>query len=843
MMLVGEGERGTRQHTERRRNHLRQIVVVGRGRELAQPRAIRKAPDDVERDLDRDAALAHAADAGDRHQPGGEQGVGDGLPLDLPPDERRQLPGEVAGHRVQRTERGELVAQPGGDDLEDALRAREIGQPVLAEVEERDLVGQGVAHDLLGGVRHHHLFAVGGGHDPGGPVGRGAVVVAVAGDRVTGVEAHPHPQPARHGPRLGDERPLGGERGVEGVAGGDEDRVEAVAGGLDHPAAVPDHRVPQDAVVALERVRHGARVLLPEPRGTLEIGEQERHRSRRQLRHGSPWQVAAGLPHDRTPCRFPSLESGARPSGSTPYPRRHGERTQPVDRARAGAARVGRRPRRHRRGRRGRGGRGDGRRGGGAERGADHQPHQADPDRVDGAHDARRGAPRAARRRRPSPPARDPREVARRSSRACSPPTCARSSAEVVLPVHERRADRVGAAARAGAARRLARGTLPRHPGHAVHAAGDRRRASSRRCAAARARARAPGAPTGPPVRAGTCERRSPAPTRADHRRRAVPPAAVVTRQLARAARPRSSPTGPIPARSTRRSPSCARCRRSCSRARRAASPTRSPRSPSARGFVLQAGDCAESFDAFSANAIRDKLKVILQMAVVLTYGSGVPTVKIGRIAGQFAKPRSAPTEKRDGVELPSFRGDMVNDFAFEAAARRPDPAPARARLPPVGVHLEPAARVRQGWVRRPVARARVEPGVRRRQPRGAPLRRARRRDRPRAPLHGRVRHRPRRRAPAPPGRLLHVARGAAPRLRGGAHPARQPHRRVVRLLGAPPVGRRAHPPARRRAHRVPRGHREPGRREARARRRRPRTSSRSATASTRSGARAGSCS
>ncbi|MCU1456112.1 MAG: phospho-2-dehydro-3-deoxyheptonate aldolase, partial [Actinomycetia bacterium] len=93
-----------------------------------------------------------------------------------------------------------------------------------------------------------------------------------------------------------------------------------------------------------------------------------------------------------------------------------------------------------------------------------------------------------------------------------------------------------------------------------------------------------------------------------------------------------------------------------------------------ARGFVLQAGDCAESFDAFSANAIRDKLKVILQMAVVLTYGSGVPTVKIGRIAGQFAKPRSAPTEARGELELPSFRGDMVNDFAFEAAARRPDP-------------------------------------------------------------------------------------------------------------------------------------------------------------------------
>jgi 3-deoxy-7-phosphoheptulonate synthase len=98
-----------------------------------------------------------------------------------------------------------------------------------------------------------------------------------------------------------------------------------------------------------------------------------------------------------------------------------------------------------------------------------------------------------------------------------------------------------------------------------------------------------------------------------------------------------------------------------------------------ARGFVLQAGDCAESFDAFSANAIRDKLKIILQMAVVLTYGSGVPTVKIGRIAGQFAKPRSAPMEKRGEVELPSFRGDMVNDFAFETGARRPDPGLLRA--------------------------------------------------------------------------------------------------------------------------------------------------------------------
>ena len=93
------------------------------------------------------------------------------------------------------------------------------------------------------------------------------------------------------------------------------------------------------------------------------------------------------------------------------------------------------------------------------------------------------------------------------------------------------------------------------------------------------------------------------------------------------------------------------------------------------RAFLLQAGDCAESFADFSADSIRDKLKIILQMAVALTYAAGVPVVKVGRIAGQFAKPRSAPTERIGDVELDSFRGHMVNDEAFDEEARRPDPA------------------------------------------------------------------------------------------------------------------------------------------------------------------------
>ena len=90
--------------------------------------------------------------------------------------------------------------------------------------------------------------------------------------------------------------------------------------------------------------------------------------------------------------------------------------------------------------------------------------------------------------------------------------------------------------------------------------------------------------------------------------------------------------------------------------------------------FLLQAGDCAESFDAFNATSIRERLKLILQMAVVLTYSAGVPVVKVGRIAGQYAKPRSSNTELVDGVELPSFRGHIVNDPAPTASARIPDP-------------------------------------------------------------------------------------------------------------------------------------------------------------------------
>jgi 3-deoxy-7-phosphoheptulonate synthase len=92
------------------------------------------------------------------------------------------------------------------------------------------------------------------------------------------------------------------------------------------------------------------------------------------------------------------------------------------------------------------------------------------------------------------------------------------------------------------------------------------------------------------------------------------------------------------------------------------------------RAFLLQGGDCAETFAGATADSVRAKLQTLLQMAVVLTYGASVPVVKIGRMAGQFAKPRSQATEVRDGIALPAYRGDAVNGLAFTAPARTPDP-------------------------------------------------------------------------------------------------------------------------------------------------------------------------
>ena len=97
-------------------------------------------------------------------------------------------------------------------------------------------------------------------------------------------------------------------------------------------------------------------------------------------------------------------------------------------------------------------------------------------------------------------------------------------------------------------------------------------------------------------------------------------------------------------------------------------------RATAGQGFLLMGGDCAEAFNEFNVDHVRDSFRVILQMALVLTFGSAMPVIKVGRMAGQFAKPRSEPDEVRDGVALPSYRGDIINTEEFTEEARRHNP-------------------------------------------------------------------------------------------------------------------------------------------------------------------------
>ena len=138
-----------------------------------------------------------------------------------------------------------------------------------------------------------------------------------------------------------------------------------------------------------------------------------------------------------------------------------------------------------------------------------------------------------------------------------------------------------------------------------------------------------------------------------------------------------------------------------------------------ARGeaFLLQGGDCAETFDGVTADNVRNKLRVLLQMAVVLTYAASVPVVKVGRIAGQYAKPRSSDLETRDGVTLPAYRGDAVNGFDFTPESRRARPAAAGRRLQLLGRDAEPGARLRHRRLRRPAPGAHLEHRLRPRRP------------------------------------------------------------------------------------------------------------------------------
>ena len=234
------------------------------------------------------------------------------------------------------------------------------------------------------------------------------------------------------------------------------------------------------------------------------------------------------------------------------------------------------------------------------------------------------------------------------------------------------------------------------------------------------------------------------------------------------------------------------------------------------RGFVLQGGDCAESFGDFNANIIRDTFRVLLQMAVVLTFGASMPVVKLGRMAGQFAKPRSSDTETVDGVTLPSYRGDTINGPGFTAAERMPDPTRMETGYFQSAGTLNLLRAFASGGYADLHEVHRWNLSFAARSPLASRYQDLAGRIDETLGLHGRLRHHQRDHAANPGDGVLHQPRSPAAALRAGADPDRFDQRRLVRLLGAFPVDRRPHAPAGRRPCRIPARRAQPDRHQGR---------------------------
>ena len=260
---------------ERGGDHLHEALrVVGR-RQLAQPGTVGKLGNNLGRDLHREPCLAHPADTGERHQVVLADQAADHRDRVDPADEARDLHREVSGPRVDRPQLREARRQALVDQLEHPHRLREIPQAVLTEVPQRH-----VGHDLVGGGRHQHLATVADRHEPGGPVHRRPEIVTVAFHCLSGVHGHANRREA-----LAQQRQLALGRGRHCVGRPLERNRKSVTTGREGVTAPPRDHVPEDRVVARERFAHRIRIVLPTARRSFDVGEEERDRSGRRLRH------------------------------------------------------------------------------------------------------------------------------------------------------------------------------------------------------------------------------------------------------------------------------------------------------------------------------------------------------------------------------------------------------------------------------------------------------------------------------------------------------------------------------------------------------------------------------
>jgi hypothetical protein len=269
---------------------------IGHRRQVREEGAILERGEELGRDLEGQAGLAGATRAGQGEQPGLLQQRPDLGDLLLPADEGGELHREVAGPGVQRPRRREVGREALDQQLVQVLGHGDVLQPVVAQVAEGGPLRQGLLHQPPGGLGDQDLPAVAGSSDPGGPVHVHADVVVSAQDALAGVQAHPHPYPGGGGPLVGGEAALGVDRGPDRPHRAGERHEEGIALGADlHAAARLDGLAHDRRVLVPDRGVPIAQ-LLQQPRGTLDVGEQEGDGSGRQRRQGRPARPRTGRP-------------------------------------------------------------------------------------------------------------------------------------------------------------------------------------------------------------------------------------------------------------------------------------------------------------------------------------------------------------------------------------------------------------------------------------------------------------------------------------------------------------------------------------------------------------------
>ena len=277
---------GHRSRVERSGQRRSDQLALGQRRELDPPHAVREAVERVGGHLQRQARLAAAARAGQREQARRGKRLAHVVEFTLATDEARQLIGQVVGQRVERAQRLERRRHVAARRRKDLLGAPEVAQAMHAQIDQLHAIGQAIDDEIVRRARQQRLPAVRDRPQPRAAIDRLAEVVAlVAQLRLGGVQRDPHPQRRRGRPRLRVQRGLGVQRRGERIRRAGKRRDDAVALALldrAHPA-VPADRILQQCVATGDRQRHRIGVGLPQPRRALDVGQQERHRPRREV--------------------------------------------------------------------------------------------------------------------------------------------------------------------------------------------------------------------------------------------------------------------------------------------------------------------------------------------------------------------------------------------------------------------------------------------------------------------------------------------------------------------------------------------------------------------------------